>query len=167
MNTENFYYRIIKVEEAETAAQMEQICFPPDEAWPKELVTERIKTIPDMTLVVEDKAAKRIVGMINGIATNEEKFCDDFITNVSRHDPDGKNLMITGIQVLPEYRHKGLAKELMKRFLRQEKVKGRRKAFLTCLDEKIGMYQKMGFQDYGTVSSFWAGMQWHEMTCVL
>jgi len=167
MIPENFYYRIIKAEEAEYAARMEQICFPPEEAWPKELMIERIIKIPEMTLVVEDTETKKIVGMINGIATNEDKFCDDFIADVSRHNPNGRNLMITGVQVLPEYRHKGLAKELMMRYLRQEKAKGRSKAFLTCLEDKIEMYKKMGFQDYGIVSSSWAGMKWHEMTCVL
>jgi len=163
----DFIYRTIRIEEAEYAVRMKQICFPPDEAWPEELMMERIKKIPEMTLVVEDMRTNRIAGMINGIATDEEKFDDDFITDVSRHNPDGKNLMITGIQILPEYRHKGLAKELMLRYLHKEKAKGRVKAFLTCLDDKIQMYQKMGFQDYGIVGSNWAGIQWHEMTRVL
>lgn len=120
-----------------------------------------------MTLVVEDKAAKTIVGMINGITTDEEKFCDDFITDVSQHNPNGRNIMITGIQVLPAYRHKGLAKALMSRYLGLHKAKGRSKAFLTCLDDKIEIYQKMGFHDDGIVASNWAGLQWHEMICVL
>ena len=38
---------------------------------------------------------------------------------------------------------------------------------LTCLDSKVEMYQKMGFEDMGIADSTWGGSQWHEMRCVL
>ena len=38
---------------------------------------------------------------------------------------------------------------------------------MTCLDSKVKMYEKMGFQDRGMAQSSWGGEQWHEMNCVL
>lgn len=164
--SERFTFRPIRTDEVDQAVQMEQICFPPNEAWPEELMRERILTIPDMTFVAEEKTTGRIVGMMNGLLSDEDHFSDDFLTDVSSHRPGGHHLMITGVQVLPNYRKKGIAKEMMACYLKRAKEKGQTKAFLTCLEEKIPMYQKMGFQDNGISSSTWAEEQWHEMVAV-
>ena len=34
---------------------------------------------------------------------------------------------------------------------------------LTCLDEKVEMYKKMGFTDQGVANSTWGNEEWHEM----
>ena len=34
---------------------------------------------------------------------------------------------------------------------------------LTAHDEKVGMYEKMGFKDLGISDSVWGGDPWHEM----
>jgi len=162
MEQERFCYRAIKIEEATVAAQMEQACFPPEEAWPAALMMERIKKLPNMTIVVEDMVTMQLVGMINGIATDDETFRDEFITDISLHNPTGKNIMITGLQILPAYRHRGLAKSLMSHYLAQEKSRGRHNVFLTCLADKIPMYQKMGFHPTGNLST-WATLPYHEM----
>ena len=61
----------------------------------------------------------------------------------------------------------GLAREIMDCYLERECKKGRRMVLLTCLDSKVEMYQKMGFEDMGIPDSTWGGSQWHEMRCVL
>ena len=33
----------------------------------------------------------------------------------------------------------------------------------TCLDAKVEMYKKMGFEDEGISDSSWGGEQWHQM----
>lgn len=38
---------------------------------------------------------------------------DEFFTNAGLHNPDGKNIMLLGLDVLPEYRKQGLGRELM------------------------------------------------------
>lgn len=45
-----------------------------------------------------------------------------------------------------------------------EKEKGRKTLILTCLDEKVKMYEKLGFSDKGMADSTWGGEEWHEMT---
>ena len=72
--------------------------------------------------------------------------------------------MILGLDVLPEYRNRGLAREIVRNFSIMEKEKGRKTLILTCLDEKVKMYEKLGFSDKGMADSTWGGEEWHEMT---
>lgn len=71
--------------------------------------------------------------------------------------------MLTGLAVLPDYRGQGLARELVERYAQRERQKGRKRLILTCLEEKVEMYRKFGFQDLGLSGSVWGGEEWHEM----
>ena len=75
--------------------------------------------------------------------------------------------MLLGLDVLPEYRGKGLAREIMERYLKREQEVGRKRVVLTCLDEKVKMYEKMGYKDLGISGSVWGGEEWHDMEYVL
>ena len=79
------------------------------------------------------------------------------------YNPAGKNVMLLGLDVLPSYRRQGLASEIMRRYVERERKKGRSKLILTCLDSRVPMYEKMGFQDKGAANSTWGGEEWHEM----
>ena len=105
-----------------------------------------------------------IAGFFNGIATNEEEFRDEFFTDITLHNPEGKNVMLLGLDVLPEYRMQGLARELVRRYVERERLNNRKKAILTCLDSKVEMYKKMGFIDDGIANSTWGGETWHQMS---
>ena len=76
-------------------------------------------------------------------------------------------MMLLGLDVLPEYRGQGLAREIVFRYLRREQARGRKKVTLTCLESKVNMYTKMGFCDRGISGSTWGGEQWHEMDYAL
>lgn len=75
--------------------------------------------------------------------------------------------MLLGLDVLPAYRGQGLAREIMFQYLRREWEKGRRKVALTCLQSKVKMYTKMGYQNAGISQSTWGGEQWYDMVHVL
>lgn len=64
----------------------------------------------------------------------------------------------------PEYRRQGLATEIVSQYLRRESPKDRKKLLLTCLESKVKMYEKMGFQNNGIAHSTWGGEQWYEMS---
>ena len=164
---EKFAFRNIKPEEAEQAVEIEQICFPPNEACSEKNMNDRLAAAPELFLVAIDKETEKLAGFLNGIATNEYAFRDEFFTDASLHDPEGKNIMLLGLDVLPEYRRQGLGRELVYQYLRREREKDRRKVFLTCLKSKVKMYQKFGFIDRGIADSTWGGEEWHEMTCTL
>lgn len=161
---ERFIIRQIRKEEAGRAAEIEQICFPPNEACSYEQMTERVLRAPELFLVAEDRDTGKLAGFLNGLSTDEEHFRDEFFQNAGLYDPDGANVMLLGLDVLPEYRRQGLATYIMETYLETERQKGRKKLLLTCLDSKVNMYEKMGYQDLGMADSTWGGEQWHEMS---
>ena len=160
-------FRFIVPSEVDQAIAIEQICFPPHEACSSKSMRERIAAAPDMFLVAEDENSGLLVGFLNGIATDESRFRDEFFTDISLHNDKGRNVMLLGLDVLPEFRGRGLARELVKQYRKIAEVTGKKQLILTCLDEKVPMYLKMGFQDDGTANSTWGGEEWHEMRMVL
>lgn len=164
---ERFEFRNIRPEEADQAAQIEQICFPPNEACSEKMMKERVLTAPEFFLVAVDKENGKIAGFLNGLATDEEALRDEFFKDAGLHDPQGKNIMLLGLDVLPDYRRQGLATAIVSRYLERERKQGRKTIILTCLEGKVKMYEKMGFQNQGISGPSWGGEQWYEMSCVL
>ena len=54
-------------------------------------------------------------------------------------------------------------RQLMYRYLCRMVQKEKDMVLLTCLDSRVPMYEKMGFQDKGAANSTWGGEEWHEM----
>ncbi len=164
---ERFEFRDIRPEEATQAAEIEKICFPPNEACSEKMMLARAAKASELFLVAVDRQTGKIAGFINGLSTSESVFRDEFFKDADLYEPAGRNVMLLGVDVLPAYRNQGLAKEMMRRYLCREQEKGRKNILLTCLPSKIKMYQKMGFSDKGIADSSWGGEQWHEMTCTI
>lgn len=162
-----YEFRSILPQEADEAAEIERICFPPNEACSKQYMKERVAKAPDLFLVAVDKETGKLAGFLNGLATDETSFRDEFFTDAKLHNPDGKNILLLGLDVLPEYRNMGLATELVRNYRKREQKKGRSMLLLTCLAEKVKMYEKMGFTDLGISASVWGGEEWHEMKFVI
>lgn len=162
--TEKFEFRDVRPDEAELTIVIEQICFPPNEACSAKSMRERVANAAETFLVAVDKETGKLAGFLNGVATNEEVFRDEFFTDITLHNPEGKNIMLLGLDVLPEYRHQGLAREIMNRYVSREQAKGRKCLYLTCLDGKVEMYKKMGYTDDGISGSAWGGEEWHDMS---
>jgi ribosomal protein S18 acetylase RimI-like enzyme len=162
---EKYEFRSIRPEEAEQAAAIEQICFPPNEACSEQHMKERIAKAPELFLVAVDRSTGKLAGFLNGLATDEYTFRDEFFMDANLYNPDGKNIMLLGLDVLPEYRKQGIAKELVYSYARRERENGRQMLILTCLKSKVKMYENMGFVDRGIANSTWGGEEWHEMNC--
>ena len=163
---QKFEFRNIRPEETDQAVMIEQICFPLNEACSEEHMRERIEKAPELFLVAEEKESGKIAGFLNGLSTNEETFRDEFFTDADLYEPEGKNVMLLGLDVLPEYRGQGLARELVGQYRMRERKNGRDALILTCLQAKVEMYKRMGFCDRGIANSSWGGEQWHEMSCM-
>ena len=159
---QKYEFRTIRLEETEQAAEIERICFPPNEACTYEHMESRIKKASDLFLVVVDRETGKIAGFLNGLATDREHLTDENL-----HDPEGVNIMLLGLDVLPEYQHQGLARKLMEQYKERERARGRKKLILTCLPDKVEMYKKFGFKDHGIGDSVWGGEAWHEMDSIL
>ena len=164
---ERFEFRNIRPDEAGQAAEIERICFPPNEACTEAMMRERVAAVPDLFLAAVDRETGKLAGFLNGLATDEHVFRDVFFTDAGLHDPEGENIMLLGLDVLPEYRRQGLASEIMRQYQCREAQRGRKKLILTCLESKVKMYEKMGFKNDEVADSSWGGEQWYEMSCVL
>lgn len=162
-----FTFRDIRPEEADQAAYIEYACFPPNEACSEKMMKERVLAASEVFLVAVDNETGKIAGFLNGLATKEEKFHDGFFVDATLYDKEGTNVMLLGLDVLEVYRGKGLASEIVRIYAKREKEKGRKKLILTCLEDKVKMYQKMGFLDLGMADSTWGGEAWHEMVMEL
>jgi ribosomal protein S18 acetylase RimI-like enzyme len=158
-----FEFRAIRPQEEERAVEIEQICFPPHEACSKQHMKERMAAAPNLFLVAVEKETGNLAGFLNGLSTDETSFRDEFFTDASLYDPQGKTVMLLGLDVLPEYRMKGLGRALVSQYAQRERTNGRKLLLLTCLEEKVNMYKKMGFVDHGIANSTWGEEEWHEM----
>lgn len=161
---ERFEFRDIRRTEGEQAAEIERICFPPHEACSRKMMLERVEVAPELFLVAVEKNTGKIAGFLNGLSTDENSFRDEFFTDANLQDPKGKNIMLLGLDVLPEYRRQGLAREIMRQYVQREQRRGRHRLLLTCLDSKVEMYKKMGFRDDGIANSTWGNEEWHQMS---
>lgn len=162
-----YEYRDIRSDEVDQAIAIEQICFPPNEACSPKAMSERIAAVPELFMVAVCKETGKLAGFFNGIATNEESFRDEFFTDIRLNDVEGENVMLLGLDVLPEHRGKGLGRELSYQYSVRERIAGRKRMVLTCLQEKVEMYKKFGYEDRGMANSDWGAEKWHEMVLTL
>lgn len=109
---EKIEFRNILSDELNQAIRIEQICFPPNEACTPIIMGERIAKASELFLVAVDRSTNELVGFLDGISTNECKFRDEFFTDINMYDINGKNIMLLGLDVLPEYRGKGVANSI-------------------------------------------------------
>lgn len=162
-NFDRFDFRCVRPEEAEEVAEIERICFSEAEACKKDRMLQRVAKAPELFLVAYDRINARIAGSINSLATNETTFRDEFFLDCNLHEAAGKNLMILGLSVRPEYRHQGLAGVLMEHYISMAENDHRNSLILTCHEELVSFYEDLGFTDLGFGNSLWGGIHWHDM----
>ena len=159
----DYQFRQILPEEGVQAGEMDRICFPPEEAKPMEIMCRFVQKIPEQFLVAVDRRTGKIAGYLCGISSDEEHFKDGFFTDLSFNDPAAQTVYLLGLDILPGHRGRGLAKELLRIYGIWSQVRGKRRMVLTAHEEKVGMYEKLGFADLGISESVWGGGVWHEM----
>ena len=76
---EKYIFRNIRQEEITQAAEIEKICFPPNEACSYEHMEKRVDKAPELFLVAEDRTTGKIAGFLNGLSTDREHLTDDFL----------------------------------------------------------------------------------------
>ena len=158
-----YRFRQILPEEGAQAGEMDRICFPPEEAKPMDIMCRFVGKMPEQFLVAVDRGTGKVAGFLCGISSDEARFKDEFFTDLSLNDPAAQTVYLLGLDILPEYRGQGLARELMKLYGIWSQVKGKHRMVLTAHEEKVGLYEKLGFTDLGISDSTWGGGSWHEM----
>ncbi|SHJ31009.1 GNAT family N-acetyltransferase [Propionispora hippei] len=154
--------RMVRPEEAGMVADIEAICFPRAEAASRESFEKRIAVFPDYFLVAETGGT--IIGFINGCVTNSPVIYDEMFHDTRHHIPNGSNVSIFGLDVLPSYRKQGIATRLMQSFIQLAKRTGRKKVILTCKENLVHYYEAFGYISTGLSASTHGGSHWYDMT---
>jgi ribosomal protein S18 acetylase RimI-like enzyme len=139
--------------------------FPPEEAASKETIQLRIDTFPQGFFVAELEG--RVVGMLNSASTNKSDISDEELKQLVGHDAEGKNMVIFALAVLPEFQKRGIARQLMARFMEEARRCQKENVFLMCKQHLIAYYGDMGFIHAGLSRSTHGGAEWHEMRLTL
>ena len=141
---ENLQIRLADPKEADRLAEIEAICFPPAEAASHEDVVNRMGAFPENFVVaVKDD---QIVGFINGGTTDKPVLPDEFYHDITLHKKDGEIQTVFGLNVIPEYRHQGIAGELVEYFKDLAKERGKKALILTCKEHMIPFYESHGMK---------------------
>ena len=148
-------------EDLDALAALEALGFPADEAASKEVFAYRLKNFPDWFLTA--RAQDKIIGLVNGILSKKETITDDDYLPEGEHQSDGKNLLIFGLVVHPDYRRRGIAETLLKTIMEKAKRSGIKRVALTCRDVLIPYYQKFGFKNLGVSASVLGNVTWYDM----
>ncbi len=122
--------RGIRPEDLDRIVEIEAVCFPPAEAAPQESFEERLAAFPEYFLVAE--ADGLLIGIINGCVTNSPVIYDELFHSTQHPIPDGKNLPVFGLDVIPENRRQGIAAQLMNHCIQIARYTNRSNVILTC-----------------------------------
>lgn len=144
---------------------VEAYSFPPEEMASLETIKLRIETFPQGFFVAE--VGGWVIGMANGACTHKDDISDEELKQLIGHDPEGKNMVIFALAVLPQFQKQGIAKRLVERFVVAARQNQKEKIFLMCKPHLIAYYEGLGFTHMGLSRSTHGGAQWHEMCLFL
>ena len=146
----------------EQIASVEAECFPPNEAATKAEFSERIQGYGNHFLLLFDE--EKLIAFVDGFVTDMPDLTDEMYANAKLHNESGAWQMIFGVNTLPEYRKRGYAEALIRRFIEDARREGRRGLVLTCKERLLHYYAKFGFVDEGiSEQSTHGNVVWHQM----
>ena len=102
-------------------------------------------------------------GFINGGTTDKPYLPDEMYHDVNLHISHGDYQTVFGLNVLPDYRHQGVAGKLVEFFTDLAQKRGKKGVILTCKEHLVGFYEKHGFQCFGEADSSHGGAKWYDM----
>ena len=143
--------RMAEKNDVEKIVKIEQECFPAAEAAKEEDIYKRFEVFGE------------IIGFVNGCTTDKPELPDELYHNPLLHNAAGGYQTVFGLDVLPEYRKKGVAGELLKQMISLSKSRNKKGIILTCKDYLIGYYEKFGFENQGVSASSHGGAKWNNM----
>lgn len=161
METNEIRIRAARPEEVERIAEVEAICFPAAEAAGLEDFKERMEAFPENFLVAVD--GEKIIGFINGCNTDKPVLGDELYHDAKLHKKNGEIQTVFGLDVLPEYQHRGIGHKLMRAYIELARTTGKEAVILTCKEQKITFYESLGYKKLGVADSCHGGAVWYDM----
>ncbi len=157
--------RAAALSDLDDIAAIERICFPAAEAAAKESFRQRLAAFSHSFLVAEKDG--KLVGFINGCVTVQEELTDDLYESTALHDDGAPNVMVFGLDVVPEEQHQGIAAALMKAYIDEAEKRGKKSIILTCKEHLIPFYEQFGYECRGRSRSVHGGAVWYDMVLPL
>lgn len=153
--------RTAKENDLPAITALEAACFPAAEAATEKSLRERLAAYPGhFWLLLE---GDELVGMVNGMTTDEPDLRDEMYEDASLHDENGRWQMIFGVDTAPDWRRRGCAGRLLNRAISDAREQGRAGLVLTCKEGLIPYYARFGFVDEGVSRSVHGNVVWHQM----
>ena len=81
--------------------------------------------------------------------------------------PPARRRSPSGWPTAPAAQGQGLATRLLRTVIETSRTHGRRGLVLTCLDDLVPFYARLGFIDEGLSTSNHGGVPWHQMRLTL
>ena len=153
--------RTATIDDLDIISYVEAKCFPKTEMATKEQFKKRLEYYKDYFWLMFDK--NTLISFVDGFCTDEENLTDEMYEKAEMHNDNGKWQMIFGVNTIPEYRRKGYASQLLNYAIQDAKKKNRLGVVLTCKDELINFYSKLGFVNEGKSISEHGGVSWNQM----
>lgn len=160
-----FTIRMVKPDDLTTCHIIEELCFQPAEAASISSIDIRIQTYPEGFLVADCDG--KVVGQINSGSTQKNDISDEEFKQLIGHDPDGQNIVIFSLSVLPKFRKQGVGDKLLNGFIKQARDMGKARVLLICKDGLVAYYTRHGFENKGLSVSTHGGAKWFEMSLPL
>lgn len=135
--------------------------FTKEEAATREAFVGRIQLIAD-TFIVAEKDGE-IVGYINGPVIPQIYITDDLFEEINENPKKGGYQSILGVAVSKKARKQGIARILFDKMEQLVIEKKRQGITLTCRQELIPFYEKLGFMNHGISDSQHGGVSWYNM----
>lgn len=140
---------------------IESECFPIAEAAKEEDIRKRFDAFKENFIVAVEEG--KVVGFINGCTTDKPELPDELYHDTKLHNPNGDYQTVFGLDVLPNFRNKGIAEKLLNSFIELSKERGKKGMVLTCKDHLVHYYEKFGFKNQGVSDSSHGGAKWNDM----
>lgn len=154
-------FRNVTLQDAKEVAELERKCFPKAEAADYKSFVERIGAYGNHFLAAEYEG--KIIGLVDGLVTDEKDLVDEMYEDVSFHNEDGGWQMIFGVKTDPDFQKKGIASKTLERFIEIAKQEKRQGVVLTCKEKLIPFYERFGFLNEGISVSKHGNVSWYQM----
>ncbi|MGE7879831.1 GNAT family N-acetyltransferase [Peribacillus muralis] len=153
--------RNVQATDLEQLLSIENEGFSMEEAATKEVFVDRIKLISDTFIVAEKEG--EILGYINGPIIDLPYITDDLFEEIKENPKTGGYQSILGLAVSKKARNLGIAKTLMEKMESLAEENDRKGITLTCKQELVLFYEKLGFDCHGMSESKHGGASWFNL----
>ncbi|AOH53032.1 histone acetyltransferase [Peribacillus muralis] len=153
--------RNVQATDLEQLLSIENEGFSMEEAATKKAFVDRIKLISD-TFIVAEKEGK-ILGYINGPIIDLPYITDDLFEEIKENPKTGGYQSILGLAVSKKARNLGIAKTLLEKMESLVDENDRKGITLTCKQELVPFYEKLGFVSHGLSESQHGGASWFNL----